>query len=150
MTVTIQKELADRIAAAPGIKDYGALSVWMQSQCRVELVRQLPPTVFWPRPKVTSAIIQIDARPAVARPDRRPGRSFTISSRSLFFHRRKFLRSVLHSAWKNRLDKPAVDGILADCELEPRNCRAEQLDVRRRSWPSAEAVRAARRTAKMR
>ena len=60
MTITIQKELADRIAAPEGSKDYGALSVWVQSQCRVELVRLLGPTVFWPRPKVTSAILQIE------------------------------------------------------------------------------------------
>ncbi len=51
MTVTVQKEVADRIAARPGTKDYGALSVWMQCQCQVELVRTLPPSVFWPRRK---------------------------------------------------------------------------------------------------
>jgi len=53
MVVTIQKELADRLAASPGTKDYGALSVWVESQCRVETLRTLPPTVFWPRPKVS-------------------------------------------------------------------------------------------------
>ncbi|MFO0260359.1 MAG: 16S rRNA (adenine(1518)-N(6)/adenine(1519)-N(6))-dimethyltransferase RsmA, partial [Planctomycetota bacterium] len=63
MTVTIQKELADRIMAAPNSKDYGALSVWIQSMCRVELVRLLPPTVFWPRPKVHSAIIKLTLEP---------------------------------------------------------------------------------------
>ena len=67
MTVTIQKELADRITAQPGTKDYGALSVWVQSQCRVELVRVLPPSVFWPRPKVTSAIIHIEVDDAKRR-----------------------------------------------------------------------------------
>ena len=41
MTVTIQKELAERIVARPGTKDYGALSVWVQSQCRAEVVRTL-------------------------------------------------------------------------------------------------------------
>ncbi len=59
MTVTIQKELAERIAARPGSKDYGSLSIWVQSQCRVEIVRVMPPEVFWPRPKVSSAIVQI-------------------------------------------------------------------------------------------
>ena len=52
--------VADRITARPSTKDYGALSVWIQSQCRAEIVRTLPPTVFWPRPKVTSAIIHIE------------------------------------------------------------------------------------------
>lgn len=127
MTITIQKELADRIAAPPGSKDYGALSVWVQSQCRVELVRLLGPTVFWPRPKVTSAILQIELDPALrGRIDDLP--FFHEFARSLFFHRRKFLRSVLLSAWKGRLDKPAVDAILADCELSA-ELRAEQLSV---------------------
>ena len=60
MTVTIQKELADRIVARPGTKDYGSLSIWIQSQCRAEIVRVMPPSVFWPRPKVDSAIVQIE------------------------------------------------------------------------------------------
>ncbi|NLE61210.1 MAG: ribosomal RNA small subunit methyltransferase A, partial [Planctomycetes bacterium] len=50
MTVTIQKELADRIVAVPGTKDYGSLAIWVQSQCRAEIVRIMPPSVFWPRP----------------------------------------------------------------------------------------------------
>jgi len=127
MTITIQKELADRIVAAPGSKDYGALSVWVQSQCRVELVRLMGPTVFWPRPKVTSAILQIELDPQLrGRIDDLP--FFHGFARSLFFHRRKFLRSVLLSAWKGRLDKPAVDAILANCELTA-ELRAEQLSV---------------------
>ena len=60
MTVTIQKELADRMTAQPGTKDYSALSIWIQSQCRIELVRVMPPSCFWPRPKVHSAIIHIE------------------------------------------------------------------------------------------
>ena len=59
MTATIQKELAERITARPGSKDYGALSIWIQSQCRVEILRVLPPEAFWPRPKVSSAFVQI-------------------------------------------------------------------------------------------
>ncbi len=127
MTVTVQKELADRITAQAGTKDYGALSVWVQSQCRVELVRVLAPSVFWPRPKVTSAIVHIEVDPELRR-----GigdlEFFHDFSRSLFFHRRKFLRSVLQSALKGRLDKPDVDRILAERNLSGQ-CRAEQLDV---------------------
>ena len=59
MTITVQKEVADRIVARPGVKDYGALAIWIQSQCRAEIVRVLPPSVFWPRPKVSSAFVQI-------------------------------------------------------------------------------------------
>jgi 16S rRNA (adenine1518-N6/adenine1519-N6)-dimethyltransferase len=127
MAVTIQKELADRIAAGPGTKDYGALSLWVQSQARVELVRVLPPSVFWPRPKVSSAIIRIVVEPELrARiPDRGFFHEFV---RSMFFHRRKFLRSELVSATKGRLDKPAVDRLIARLDL-PSDARAEQLDV---------------------
>ncbi len=59
MTVTIQKELADRIVAVPRTKDYSSLSVWVQSQCEAWIVRELPPSVFWPRPQVDSAIVQL-------------------------------------------------------------------------------------------
>ncbi|MCH7729755.1 MAG: ribosomal RNA small subunit methyltransferase A, partial [Planctomycetes bacterium] len=50
MTITIQKELADRMTACPGTKDYNALSIWMQALCDTEIIRVLPPSVFWPRP----------------------------------------------------------------------------------------------------
>ena len=71
MTVTIQKELAERITARPGSKDYGALSIWIQSQCRAEILRTLPPEAFWPRPNVSSAFIQITVDDDPARPDSR-------------------------------------------------------------------------------
>ena len=66
MTVTIQKEVGDRIIAPPGTKDYGAFSVWVQSQCRAEILRILPQQVFWPRPKVQSAFMQIIFDPELA------------------------------------------------------------------------------------
>lgn len=127
MTVTIQKELGDRLMAAPGTKDYGALSIWVQSQCRVELVRSLPPSVFWPRPKVTSSVMQITLAPDLR------GRITDLAFfhdfvRSLFTLRRKFLRGALVGSWKGRLDKAAIDRALASAELDPEG-RAEQLDV---------------------
>ncbi len=127
MSVTIQKELADRIAASPGTKDYGALAIWLQSQCRVQLVRTLPPSVFWPRPKVTSAILKIEVDPQL-RARITDLRFFHDFVRSLFLHRRKFLRGVLVSTLKAQLDKPAIDEILTATGLSP-ELRAEQLDV---------------------
>ena len=127
MTVTIQKELADRIMARPRTKDYSALSVWIQALCDIELVRVLPPAVFWPRPKVDSAIIQI-----VSRPEKRQRivdlAYFHELTRALFFHRRKFLRSVLISAFKHRLEKPHVDSVLQEMGYGP-EARAEELEV---------------------
>ncbi|HQU42496.1 MAG TPA: 16S rRNA (adenine(1518)-N(6)/adenine(1519)-N(6))-dimethyltransferase RsmA [Pirellulales bacterium] len=127
MTVTIQKELGDRIVARPSTKDYGALSVWMQAQCEVEIVRVMPPAAFWPRPKVYSAIVQIRLRQDWR--DRIPDLDFFHSfARAMFFHRRKFLRSVILSGYKGRLDKPQVDAIMAELGFG-HTTRAEQLDV---------------------
>ncbi|MEX0713717.1 MAG: 16S rRNA (adenine(1518)-N(6)/adenine(1519)-N(6))-dimethyltransferase RsmA [Pirellulales bacterium] len=127
MTVTIQKELADRILARPSTKDYGALSVWVQSQCQVELVRLMPPSVFWPRPKVTSAIIH-----AIVRQDWRERildlAFFHSFVRTMFFHRRKFLRSVLYSGYKDRLSKADIDDCMRQLGLDE-TARAEELDV---------------------
>ena len=128
MTVTIQKELADRIVAKPRTKDYSALSVWVQNLCRAEVIRIMPPTVFWPRPKVYSAIIHIttdqEKRAAV-----RNLKFFHEFVRAMFFHRRKFLRSELLSAFKKTLDKPQVDSIMAEMQISNK-ARAEELEPR--------------------
>ncbi|MBN1589655.1 MAG: ribosomal RNA small subunit methyltransferase A [Pirellulales bacterium] len=139
MTVTIQKELAERLVGRPGSKDYGALSIWVQSQCRTEIIRVMAPSVFWPRPKVDSAIVQIELDETLREkiPDRAFFHQFV---RSMFFHRRKYLRSVLVSAVKGRLEKPDVDVILGQLGLQE-NDRAERLDVPT-MLALAEAVRA--------
>jgi 16S rRNA (adenine1518-N6/adenine1519-N6)-dimethyltransferase len=127
MVATIQKELAERIVAQPWSKDYGALSVWMQSQCNCEIVRIMPPSVFWPRPKVESAIVKLTVDPAkrAAIPDLEYFHQFT---RALFFHRRKFLRANLLSALKRDVSKHEVDEIIAEMGFAP-DTRTEQLDV---------------------
>jgi len=127
MAVTIQKELAERIAARPGTKDFGALSVWVQCQCDVELVRVLPPTVFWPKPKVHSAILKIVPRPErrAALPDPTAFHEFV---RTIFLHRRKFLRGVLLAAFKKQLGKEPIDQVLTELKLAP-DARAEQLSI---------------------
>jgi 16S rRNA (adenine1518-N6/adenine1519-N6)-dimethyltransferase len=125
MVATIQRELAERIVAKPHSKDYSALSIWMQAQCQVEIVRLMPSSVFWPRPRVESAIL--DIRPQKVLRDRiADRREFHELVRGIFLHRRKFLRSALFSAVKDRLDKPSVDEILSELELEA-TARAEQL-----------------------
>lgn len=127
LVVTIQKELADRLVASPATKDYGALSVWVQTLGTVELVRELPPQVFWPRPKVTSAVVRIDTQQQLR--DQIPDPKFFHEFlRALFFHRRKFLRSVVCSATKNVLTKPQVDATLATLGFSP-ELRVEVLPV---------------------
>jgi 16S rRNA (adenine1518-N6/adenine1519-N6)-dimethyltransferase len=127
MTATIQKELADRITAAPSTKDYSALSVWIQSQCTAEIVRVLPPSVFWPAPKVTSAILRI-----VVDPQRRAAigdlQFFHQITKALFLHRRKFLRANMLAAMKRHLTKERVDALFAEMGFAP-DTRTEQLDV---------------------
>jgi 16S rRNA (adenine1518-N6/adenine1519-N6)-dimethyltransferase len=127
MTVTIQKELADRITASPSTKDYSALSVWIQSQCTAEIVRVMPPSVFWPAPKVTSAILRI-----VVDPERRAQienlNYFHQMTKSLFLHRRKFLRANMVAAMKHHLTKEEVDTVFDEMGFAP-DTRTEQLDV---------------------
>jgi 16S rRNA (adenine1518-N6/adenine1519-N6)-dimethyltransferase len=128
LTATIQKELADRIVAPPGNKDYSALSIWMQALCAVEIVREMPPQVFWPRPKVFSAMIHIIPHPG-KRAEIRDVEFFHTFVRTLFLHRRKFLRGSLATGFKDQLDKAAIDEILASFGF-PIDVRAEQLDVK--------------------
>jgi 16S rRNA (adenine1518-N6/adenine1519-N6)-dimethyltransferase len=119
MVVTIQKELGERIIAKPSCKDYSALSVWMQAQCDCEILRVLPPTVFWPQPKVDSAIIRLIPN-AQKRARIVDLEFFHTRLRAMFFHRRKFLRSEVFTTMKDLITKPQV--------LAP-NLRAENLTV---------------------
>ena len=92
--VTVQREMAERMTATAGSPAYNALSVWVGCQCRGEIVRILPPSVFWPRPKVDSAILRLDLQP-----ERRSRIAdlarFQAFVRDVFCHRRKLLRVVL-------------------------------------------------------
>lgn len=127
MVVTIQKELGERIIAEPSCKDYSALSIWMQSQCDCEILRILPPSAFWPRPKVDSAILRIVPN-AYKRSSIVDLDFFHTRLRAMFLHRRKFLRSQLISAMQELMTKEQVDAVLDQLGLEP-NLRAEQLTV---------------------
>ncbi len=127
MTVTIQKELADRLAAHPSTKNYGPFSLWVQAQCRVEILRLMPPAVFWPRPKVDSAIVRITLEPE-RRNTIHDLEFFHEFVRSLFLHRRKFLRGVMIASFKDRLDKPAIDEIITRLHLGD-TARAEELSI---------------------
>jgi len=63
MTIMVQKEVADRIAAPPGSRTYGILSIAVQISAQVTKVMDVAPSAFWPAPKVTSAVIRLDLRP---------------------------------------------------------------------------------------
>jgi 16S rRNA (adenine1518-N6/adenine1519-N6)-dimethyltransferase len=127
LIATIQLELAERIIAQPWSKDYSALSAWIQVQADAEIVRQMAPTVFWPEPKVQSAIIRITVDPLrrAAVPDLTFFHQFT---KAIFLHRRKFLRANLVSALKGTMEKPEIDEIIAEMGFAD-DARTEQLDV---------------------
>ncbi len=110
MVVTIQRELAERMMSLPSSPEYGALAVMVQSLAEVAIVRTLPPSVFWPRPKVESAIVAI--RPDA---DRRAGLDvawFHDVVRKLFLYRRKSLRHVLENLFRERWSKTEVEAWL--------------------------------------
>ncbi|HEX5608992.1 MAG TPA: 16S rRNA (adenine(1518)-N(6)/adenine(1519)-N(6))-dimethyltransferase RsmA [Solirubrobacterales bacterium] len=91
-TVMVQREIADRLRAAPGSRTYGSPSVVAQLACEVELMRSVDPAVFKPRPRVESAILRLRRTGPAADPATRD------LVRAAFAHRRKSLaRSLEHS-----------------------------------------------------
>ena len=127
MIVTIQFELGLRMIAKPSTSHYGALSVWLQSQAYVKILKKLGPTVFWPRPKVNSAIVRLVPNPERKRTiaDRAFLQDFI---RRLFHQRRKHLRRVLVGMYRKQLEKPAIDAMLLEHRLAE-SARAEELSV---------------------
>jgi 16S rRNA (adenine1518-N6/adenine1519-N6)-dimethyltransferase len=113
------------MAAAPGTSDYSALSVWLQAQTQVTMVRKLSPAVFWPRPRVDSAIVRIDPDPDTA--SRIADREFLHTFlRDIFTQRRKRLRGVLASLFHKEFDKQRIDQLFNEAAI-PVDVRAEQL-----------------------
>jgi len=117
-TVMVQREIADRLRAAPGSRTYGGPSANAQLACEVELLRAVDPAVFRPRPRVESAILRL----------RRTGPGADVETRELiraaFAHRRKSLARSLEHARPGSL-APAREA-LAELGL-PEDARAEAL-----------------------
>jgi 16S rRNA (adenine1518-N6/adenine1519-N6)-dimethyltransferase len=131
MVVTVQWEIAERLTARPATKDYGALAVLVQSLSDVTLVRHLPPSVFWPRPKVESAIVMVkpsaEKRAHVVQEVGTP-RRLREFLRDLYVHRRKNLRTALAGAPNARRTKEEVDRKLRELAIDG-TVRAETLDL---------------------
>jgi len=127
MVVTVQWEIAEKLIAQPGTKEYGALAILVQSLADVEILRKLAPTVFWPKPAVWSGIVAIRPRPEkrAAIPDLVRFRHFL---RDLYAHRRKNLRGGLLSLPASQRDKPRVDRLLAELGYQGTE-RAETLSL---------------------
>jgi 16S rRNA (adenine1518-N6/adenine1519-N6)-dimethyltransferase len=132
MHFMLQKEVVDRMAAGPGSKVYGRLSVMLQARCRVEPLFKVPPGAFRPPPKVDSAVVRLLPLPppevAVGDP-----RAFDAVVRAGFSQRRKTLRNALQAL----LPAEAIAG----AGIDP-GARAEDVDVS--GWIALGAAAAAR------
>ncbi|TVQ33568.1 MAG: ribosomal RNA small subunit methyltransferase A [Phycisphaeraceae bacterium] len=116
--VTIQKEVAHRLAAPPGSRDYGELSVIAQSLATIERIADAPPECFWPRPKVTSAMISITRR---AQPLTQDADSLERLCKRLFQKRRKQLGAILGRdvAWPEGIEP----------SMRPEQLSVEQIEA---------------------
>jgi 16S rRNA (adenine1518-N6/adenine1519-N6)-dimethyltransferase len=92
-TVMLQREVADRLVASPGTKDYGVLTIFVTAQADVERVLTLPPGAFRPAPKVHSAVARLTFRRSVVPASLRP--VFDGMVKSMFTQRRKTLANAL-------------------------------------------------------
>ncbi|HEX5777158.1 MAG TPA: 16S rRNA (adenine(1518)-N(6)/adenine(1519)-N(6))-dimethyltransferase RsmA [Caulobacteraceae bacterium] len=118
MTLMFQKEVADRIAAAPGADAYGRLSVITQAVCDAAVVMDLPARAFTPPPKVASAVVRLDPKPD--RPSDAELAALEKVTAAAFGQRRKMLRSSLRNLGGEALCEAAG--------IDP-NARAEVISV---------------------
>ena len=126
VTVMVQKEVAQRIAAKPGTADYSAFTVFCQYYAEPELLFDVPAGCFMPAPKVTSAVIQLGVRKEIP---------WDIADKDIFFRvvrssfamRRKTLHNGLAAGFPE-LGKAGAKEILTACGL-PENVRGETLGI---------------------
>ncbi|PPA68521.1 16S rRNA (adenine(1518)-N(6)/adenine(1519)-N(6))-dimethyltransferase RsmA [Jeotgalibacillus proteolyticus] len=128
MVVMLQKEVAERIAAKPGSKTYGSLSIAIQYYTQAETVMIVPKTVFMPQPNVDSAVIKLMKldKPAVEVIDEE---FFFLVTRSSFAQRRKTILNNLTSQLPDgKLKKDDILTALSKAQIEPTR-RGESLSI---------------------
>jgi 16S rRNA (adenine1518-N6/adenine1519-N6)-dimethyltransferase len=127
ITVMIQKEVAERMAAKPGTKEYGALSAAVQFFTQPRIIGKVPATVFMPPPKVDSIVITLERRdePAVAVDNRQ---DFFRVVKAVFSQRRKTLLNTLYSAKLVDLDKDGLREKIQSLGIDPQR-RGETLSL---------------------
>lgn len=127
ITIMVQKEVADRMQVGPGTKDYGALSLAVQYYAKPEIVANVPPNCFIPRPNVGSAVIKLTRyeQPPVMVKDEK----FMFSLiRASFNQRRKTLVNGLTNAQNLSVTKEKVAAVLEEMQLSP-TVRGEALTL---------------------
>ena len=126
VTVMVQKEVAQRIAAQPGTADYGAFSIFCQYYAVPELLFDVGPQCFMPQPKVTSAVVSLKVRQE--RPwDIQSEEIFFRAVRASFAMRRKKLSNGLAAGFPE-LGKTGAESVIAACGLDPA-VRGETLGI---------------------
>lgn len=134
LLVMVQREVGERLAARVGTRAYGAVSVKVAYYAEAEVVAVVPPTVFFPRPKVESALVRIDRRPEPSVNVPSPDALFAIV-RAGFATRRKMLRRALRPMLGSR-----TDDVLTAAGVAP-TARAESLDLDAWAALARESVR---------
>lgn len=127
ITVMVQKEVADRMQVGPGTKDYGALSLAVQYYAKPEIVANVPPNCFMPRPNVGSAVIRLtrhEKPPVLVKDEKLMFRLI----RASFNQRRKTLTNGLNNASDLSFSKEEVAQALEKMELSP-TIRGEALTL---------------------
>lgn len=128
MVVMMQREVADRISAAPGTKAYGSLTIAVQYYMEAKLAFIVPKTVFVPQPNVDSAILKLTRRPtpAVAVTDEQ---AFFRLTKAAFQLRRKTLwNNLLHAYGKDDATKAWLTKSLEEADIDPKR-RGETLSL---------------------
>jgi 16S rRNA (adenine1518-N6/adenine1519-N6)-dimethyltransferase len=91
---TVQREVADRLSAPPGGKEYGPISVFAQAMAIIQRIARVPPEAFWPAPRVDSTMLRLDVREEGA-PGPQVRRELARLVHGCFNHRRKTMRHNL-------------------------------------------------------
>jgi 16S rRNA (adenine1518-N6/adenine1519-N6)-dimethyltransferase len=127
MVFMVQKEVADRMAAKPGGKDYGALSVAVQYYSRPEKVLEVPPNCFIPQPEVDSTVIRLNIlkEPPVLLRDKQ---LFFKTVKASFGQRRKTLVNALSNSGYFKMDKEEIKSMLKTLDINE-NQRGETLTI---------------------
>lgn len=127
ITVMVQKEVADRMKEGPGSKDYGALSLAVQYYAEPEIVANVPPNCFIPRPNVGSAVIRLTRHKEMPVEVKDPALMFKII-RASFNQRRKTLQNGLGNAPELPYTKEQIAAVIAEMGLTP-TIRGEALSL---------------------
>jgi len=127
VVLMLQKEVAKRLVASPGSKDYGPLSLWTRLYTETRLVFSVPPQAFYPEPKVDSAVVRFDflPQPRIAVDDQETLRKVIHSA---FTYRRKMLANALRMGDFASLPLEKIQEALAQSGIDPK-VRGEKLSL---------------------